>query len=829
MKRGLFRGLLTILYIGCFINFVQAQGTDTLETKIRASIANYYKKSPQEKIFIHTDKSIYAAGQTIWYKAYATAYGQPSQLSKILYLQLTDKTGNVLVKNKLQIKDGNAHGNIDLPANLPSGWYQLTGFTAWMMNFGQAEFCHQKIYVRSLADTSLKTVQKSKTVAKYHITFFPEGGDPVEGALNNIAFKAVDNNDMPVMVNGTIQDAAGKTIVSLVTLHDGMGVFKLEGFATKPYYAYVQFPDGSTQKAYLPEFKKAGIVMQANALASDEIEIKIAFAGDQQRYRNVLMAAFQNNGLINTYTVKLNPGTNVFSIKKHDFSTGILRLTIFTSDGLPQAERIVFVNNHDQLRLSLKADTLTFKPKSKSEFTFAVGNNGLPAAGNFSVSVTDADVINDIPDEDIYSSLLLTSELKGRVYRPAYYFTNGSDTLQKQLDLVMLTNGWRHFKWDDALNNKPLAIKYPVEGSQFIAGRIVGYHPPVDAKNESRMKLIITNDDSTRYIGYITPDSTGSFIMRDYNHSGASEIYFEAANAKNHKQKVDVKFMKGFIDTVNLKRDTINNIDNDAPILDAQFLSDALNDEKVFNGSGILLNTIEIKNKKASPTDELIKQHVNKLVADKAFTLDMVNSNAYASTSIINLIRGRFPGLQVYGDDNSASFLYQGGNSLGYGAPTYGPSAIPVTGAFLPYFYLNEIPITFNDIQDIPIIDLVLIRFVPPPVWFAPYNGGNVGALLFYTKKPGDDIGTFKKEAFDRYTFNGYSITREFYSPDYGGKTADLHHDTRSTLYWNHDLIIGSKGEIKFNFYNSDKAKKYRIIIQGMDAEGRLGYLNEVF
>ena len=145
-----------------------------------------------------------------------------------------------------------------------------------------------------------------------------------------------------------------------------------------------------------------------------------------------------------------------------------------------------------------------------------------PQHGNFSVSVTDADVINDIPDEDIYSSLLLTSELKGRIYRPAYYFTNSSDTQQKQLDLVMLTNGWRHFRWDEVLNNKLVAAKYPVERSQYIAGRIVGYHPPVDAKNESKIKLIITNEDSTKYIGYVTPDSTGRFILRDYNHNGAS-------------------------------------------------------------------------------------------------------------------------------------------------------------------------------------------------------------------------------------------------------------------------------------------------------------------
>ena len=64
-------------------------------------------------------------------------------------------------------------------------------------------------------------------------------------------------------------------------------------------------------------------------------------------------------------------------------------------------------------------------------------------------------------------------------------------------------------------------------------------------------------------------------------------------------KKLEVKFMKGFTDTVNLKPDTMNGFENDAPVTDAQFLSDALNDEKVFNGSGILLNTVEVKNRKS--------------------------------------------------------------------------------------------------------------------------------------------------------------------------------------------------------------------------------------
>jgi len=132
-------------------------------------------------------------------------------------------------------------------------------------------------------------------------------------------------------------------------------------------------------------------------------------------------------------------------------------------------------------------------------------------------------------------------------------------------------------------------------------------------------------------------------------------------------------------------------------------------------------------------------------------------------------------------------------------------------------------------VADITLSDVALIRFMPPPIVFAPYNGGNMGAILIYTKKNTDGIGNFvSREEFNQYTFNGYTITREFSSPDYSinaNKTAD----NRITLYWNHDLVPDSTGHVKFHFYNSSKAKKYRVVIQGMDANGRLGVLDQVF
>jgi hypothetical protein len=113
-------------------------------------------------------------------------------------------------------------------------------------------------------------------------------------------------------------------------------------------------------------------------------------------------------------------------------------------------------------------------------------------------------------------------------------------------------------------------------------------------------------------------------------------------------------------------------------------------------------------------------------------------------------------------------------------------------------------------------------------VYFAPYNGGNIGAIMIYTKNPSDDVRKINGLAgFDHFVFNGFSVTREFSVPDYKELGVNAAKDNRTTLYWNHDLNTDSKGILQFKFYNSDRAKKFRVILQGMDSDGKLVYLEK--
>lgn len=800
-----------------------AQNIDSVNSHVRASLANLYKKYPQEKIFIHTDADLYAGGQTIWYKVYTMAYGKPTGLSRIVYVVLTDSTGKAVLKNKLPMTAGKAHGNLDLPDSLHSGWYQLTAFTAWMMNFDEEGLFHKRIYVQNLSEP-FPDAMAAKKESKYHIRFFPEGGDLVEGNLCNIAFKAWDDYGNPVKIEGEVI-SDGKEIAKLTTIHDGMGSFTMEGFAVKNYKAIVRLPDQSEQSINLPDFKRKGLVLKVNSLPADVAEVRLSFGSGIDQYRNIVIAAFQDNGTIKTFPLTLNQGINLIQLKKSDFSTGILRLTAFNEQGIPLAERIAFINKDDQLKLSLKASTLSLQPRTKSTFKVTSGlSERQPLAGNFSVAVSDADAVNGSEDDNIYTSMLMSSELTGKVYHPAYYFQNNSDSLKEQLDLVMLTNGWRHFKWETILNDKPLTLKYFVENTQFIVGKIDHYNE----KDKLKVKVIVNNADSTKYISMIEPDTSGRFILKDYNHQGRAEMLYEVVGKKNRKQGAGVKFLNSGIDTGSFWVDTLNCFVQVRPVLKEQFISNAFvvhNDQIL--AKGIMLKTVSIKAQR-TPLEILVENHVKHLTASKGYDLDLINTPSVSSMTILNYILGKFPGLQIIVKPGpSYDFVYHGRGSYYTGSK---PSLTDPQGSSdtHPLVYIDEAQATFDELYDIPITEVALIRFIPSPVPFAPLNGGPVGALMIYTKNINDEKRR-SSSVFDVYNFNGYSITREFASPDYGNLKANAKPDTRTTLFWQHDLDTDNFGSAKFHFYNSDKAKHYRVVIQGTDAEGRIGYLSEVF
>ncbi len=813
-----------------FLLFIAAPSriTAQVETKIDSGLQWYYKHYPQEKVYVHTDKDKYIVGQHIWFSIYSVAFDQPTEISKIIYLQLVNTEGKVVAQTKLPMVKGRSNGDLVLPDSLNTNLYQLRCFTAWMLNFDEFSVFHKTIYIHNPSQQVKTRLNKTAVADSYHVDFFPESGDLVDGNLCKVAFKAIDENGMPVDVSGEIVDEQKNHITSLQTIHDGMGEFSFLPHTQHKYYGNIQFNDGSIMNVPMPGIKAFGVTLRMLEQNKDEIDIAIFHHDEfQNQYQHLILAVYQNSGRTAVYPLEIETGKNIFSINKKLFSTGILRFTLFDQNGVPLAERVSFLEKNDELRIGLIKDSLSFSPRSRNVFSVEIKNIGLKMddSASLSVSVTDADAIGEsILSNNIFSSILIASELKGYINDPAYYFINDYDSVKYALDLVMLTNGWRHFKWEEVLNEKPIDLKYAVENEQDLEGQILGYYKTAKNKEGLKLKILIQNEDSSRFIGYAEPDSNGRFILRDYSVKGRSTIFFEGFAAGKNKGKsiqtrvqFSINTLDSFITAPYLPqyvKRVINSANNAA---EANFM---------LQQQQGMLKAITIRGQQQTKTEQVISKYVSSEFREgRASSIDFINNFYPNNYRMFDFLKGRFPGLTISGREDLPIFDYEGQATL-HDNPTDSGGVLTA----VPYFYVNEVQTSWEDVKNIPFSDIALIQFLPPPVAMAPFNGGFRGVITIYLKK-GDEFikPSGITENYNHYIINGFSVTREFHSPDYSiPKTDASIPDLRTTLYWNPHLAYNSNETIKFHFFNSDKAKRFLIVIEGMDESGRMASLMKI-
>lgn len=86
------------------------------------------------------------------------------------------------------------------------------------------------------------------------------------------------------------------------------------------------------------------------------------------------------------------------------------------------------------------------------------------------------------------------------------------------------------------MNKKSMDLKYPVEKEQDLIGEIAGYNKDFNYKENFKLKILIQNEDSSKFIGYAEPDSNGRFILRDYSAKGKSTVFFEGIDKGKEKR-----------------------------------------------------------------------------------------------------------------------------------------------------------------------------------------------------------------------------------------------------------------------------------------------------
>lgn len=790
----------------CSLAITIAHGQHPVIKTSQAALDSFRTQYPQEKVFLHTDKAFYSNTESVWFKLYCMLDGEPSQLSQVAYVDLVDGNGSVLEKRMMPLKKGVSHNSIEL-TNIPTGKYMLRAYTLWMLNFQEFIFT-KEISVSGNTNPS----SANRVATSYVVGFYPEGGDLVSGVPTTVAFKAHDSRNQPVTVSGRITDGSGNTVATINSVHDGMGSFELTPQAGKNYVLVTTINDAE-RRFKLPEVKTEGALLHVTGNSPTKIFFQVNRSEtNKDRYNELYVIGQQNNKVVYAGTVNFEEGQTAALLYKKDLLPGILQLTLFDKDNKPLSERLVFVKNipagEDVLFTS---DTLNLSPRQKNKYSFLFQD---ATAMSASVSITDP--ASQGPDRNnIVAQLLFNSDLHGYIYNPSYYVANGDSNTLRSMDLLMLTNGWRRFNWTKILSGEYPTLKYIAEPGITLSGKVTKLINQNASISNGKIDIITKSEDSTIILNTTSLNSKGEFFIPNLNFKKRAKVYFQGTN--NHRAEANTMtiLQPAYIDTLKSLRQ--GEYPSLGLAIDPILLSNANKPVVSFSytdESGKILSNVTVTARRLSAEDSTSKLYSSALFYNSDNTIVLDDKKNYFS--IWTLLKSKVAGLVVEGDPNNPDVYFQRYSHLS-NAFSSGEDDNTETGII---YFLNEVKVSKDVIESLAVNDVSLIKVYKGLTGWA--LGASQGAIAIYTKN-GANTADPRDKSFEMEYRTGYSVEREFYSPDYSKPDADaIKTDNRTTLYWNPEMKIDARGRTSISFYTSDITKEVLVTLEGMDANGKL-------
>jgi hypothetical protein len=654
-------------------------------------------------------------------------------------------------------------------------------------------------------NTVTKTIAFKSNSGVVDVQFFPESGNLVNGVRSRVAFKAIGTNGLGVDIKGTVTDNNGVELAALTTRHLGMGYFALMPVSGKTYKATITFPDGSQKTVLLPAAVDNGYVLSVNQPDTINLSVRVTASGSTNTKDAYLVA--QSSGEV-CYVARNAAGSLSFNalVPKKKFPSGIAQFTLFSATGQPLNERIVFIQRDaDMLKLNISTDKTVTAPREKVTIKLNARNNsGQPVIGAFSASVIDESKVetNDNAETTILSQLLLTSDLKGYIEQPNYYFNKVNEQTQTDLDVLMMTQGYRRFAWKPLLTNQLPAAAYPAEKSLQVSGVIktLGGKPVPNAK-----VTLFTTKGGTFILDTVA-DVQGRFAFKNLIFKDSVRFVIQARTAKNSKNVEIV------LDKLPSQSVVYNKTMPDLQINSSMALTSYLKytkkkyDEEARYGLGnhiIQLNAVTVTEKRKTVVDN--SANLNGAGnADQVITGDVIEK--WGCTTIDQCLNGRLLGV-----------IFRGG--IPYSTRSMNtPMQLIVDGVYVDVDYLTNIPpITIGTIE--------VLRTIGNTAIYGSRGGG--GVIIITTRRGGDynaNLSTLYSPGIIAYTPKGFYGARQFYTPAYGDpKTNTVIADLRTTIHWAPAIFTDKDGNASFEYFNAGNQGTYRVVVEGINNDGDIG------
>lgn len=755
--------LLCIILSFCFVVHSQ-QSMDSIMNCLQTR----YSVMPSEQIYLQTSKGVYETGEDLWFKGYqldAQTMGL-SDKSKTLYLQMIDFKDSVVWKEKYLIENGIVSGHVYVDEKLQEGDYFLEGYTKYSFykndTIGMA-FSRKIKIVKNISHSGISVLSKDST---FRFELFPEGGNLVYGILSKLAFKATDGKGNPVSIEGMLyQD--DKPLSEIKSTHDGMGAILFTPLEGKKYQ--IELKNGKNYA--LPEIHSEGMIFRLSKQGKGGLNFIVSRSGglpDQEIYligQMRGMVCCMAKGILKD-NLKITIPLNNF------FYQGIAEFTLFNEAMQPIAERLVYVHPGKKLHIVLESDKKSYAIREKATVKVRVTDEGgMPVRANLGISIYDQAYNNWDDPVNILAHCYLLSQIRGKIYDPAYYFNEKNKDRGEVLDLLLLTQGWRRYIWD---------MRNPAyQGNIFLTDEIAGTQTVRSNKkniNDQKSEQLIQVSGPEGNSLFVWTDSAGRFTV-DQNMMKELQggyVYLKPMLSEKFKPELEIDDLFSAIDAVRSKRR------NYYPIIDL------LQDEKertfthpvVSQDSTILLDEITITGKGRKPFRDKFMGRLDSL-AQKDLG-PWVCAHGWLENYKEGYTHHHDPRYCPSPDDGE-------------------PRTVPVIGKTYSIMKAEYFPCSASGGWCFKPIDRQKVV----------YQG------VIYSEEELLRMNNL-------WRTKGYYSVREFYQPDEVDMQLSIP-DARNTLIWAPSVITDDRGEATVSFYCSDINTEFIGLAEGVDGSGLLG------
>ncbi len=750
----------------------------------------YLSSFDKEKIQLQTDRQIYAAGETVYFKAFLVdsmtnrLRGKP----KKLYADLVNDRDSVLSQLLLNASNLKTAGEFVLNDSLDEGYY-------WVRVYMQETSENPGL----IAVTPLYIISDSRKSAHHElpakkediepvttpvVQIFPEGGHIISAINSTVVVKVTDRRGNPLVVQGIVEDNADSVYATFSTNSEGLSKFSFNPLWYHRYTVRVLNNNRYDSITILPPIDFYAAQLAVVQQTDTEVKVRVALE-DSINTKDYPTYLFAISGDSICYSA-IGKGMYEVQIPLNNFSPGISRLLLFNSNNQLISERDIFIKK-ENYHITIHADKDNYEAREPVRLDIGLTDqNNKPLLAALTVAVTDMRVMHTVQDNSMDDKLQRFSA--------------------QDADLIMLTNKSKFSRWRDTdaltgpinisenISEEDRSVEKDVGTSFTISGTVV------NKRNEPAPGKVITIFcKNYMFINTDTTDIHGRFSFSVPDYSDSTRFVVGVGNLKGKKQDeyhvlYDTMQMIRFATPVYLKKkfafdQNFNAIRNQLYYFDS-----------VQTGSAIKwLKPVVIKSYKKKEVDYDETKRVSPF--SHVITHKMITRGANTVGNSLLMV----PGVHATGNNiaigrNGPPLLIE--NGVAVDSSLRGETLLN---------YLNSIPVN--------LIDFIEVLTGPEAAIYGMRSAN--GVIIIHTaSRPWDDEPDLT--GLSSFYPRGFHTAQSFEMRDYNNKEtkASKMPDLRTTIYWDGSIVTNPDGKASVNFFTADNPGTYLVTITGVSAQG---------